>query len=148
VRSGKTRSLPICPELCDLLESFSRWRFENTSTNAYLFATKQQKVLSATQISFAFSRLQLNAGVKRQDGFTQNPKLIDIRNTFAVHRIAAWIKEGLALNRMLPSLAAYMGLDQLPSADRYLRMTPEQFRVPLTLLSPRKGRSIGEMIRN
>jgi integrase/recombinase XerD len=140
VRSGKTRSLPIGPELCELLASFSQWRFGSTSTNGYFFATKQQKILSPTQVSFAFSRLCINAGVERQDGFTQNPRLIDMRNTFAVHRIDAWIKEGLDLDRMLPSLAAYMGLDQLPSADRYLRMTPERFRVPLTLLSPRKGK--------
>lgn len=100
--------------------------------------TKEGKHLSATHISHAFARLCQNADVKRDDGFTDSPRFQDLRNTFAVHRVTAWIEAGKNLGRMLPALAGYMGMADLVSSERYLRMTPERFRMPLTLLSPKK----------
>jgi len=140
-RSQETRSVPISPELCGLLLSFSRWRFGTKTANNPLFSTKQEKKISANQIASAFTRLCQNAGVKRLDGLDRNPRLLDLRNTFAVHRVAAWIESDMNLDRMLPALAAYMGLENLPSSERYLKMTPERFLEPLRLLSPRKRRT-------
>jgi integrase len=137
-RSQQIRNVPIGSDLCALLASFSIWRFGTKTANDHLFATKQGKPLSPNQISFTFTRLCKVAGVERQDGLPHNPRLLDLRNTFAVHRVAAWIEAGVDLDRMLPVLAAYMGMDNLPSSERYLRRTPERFREPLLLLSPRK----------
>jgi integrase/recombinase XerD len=64
----------------------------------------------------------------------------DLRQTFAVHRIASWIKEGADLNRMLPALSAYMGLAGVVSTQRFLFLTPERFKRELDKLSPLKGR--------
>lgn len=139
-RWRETRSIPIGSELCDILASFSQWRFGTKTADDHLFVTKEGKPLSATHISHAFARLCQNAGVRRRDGFTDNPRFQDLRNTFAVHRVAAWVEAGSDLNRMLPALAGYMGMDDLLSSERYLRMTPERFRGPLTLLSPKKRR--------
>jgi integrase/recombinase XerD len=61
-----------------------------------------------------------------------------MRQTFAVHRITSWIRDGADLNRMLPALAAYMGQVGLGSTERYLLLTPERFRKHLDKLrSPR-----------
>jgi integrase/recombinase XerD len=139
-RLRETRSIPIGSELCDILASYLQWRFAAETTEDHLFVTKEGKSLSATHISHAFARLCQSAGVGRRDGFTDNPRFQDLRNTFAVHRVAAWVEAGSDLNRMLPALAGYMGMANLVSSERYLRMTPERFRVPLTLLSPKKRR--------
>jgi len=64
----------------------------------------------------------------------------DLRFTFAIHRIAAWIKEGADLNRMLPALSANMGLSRVTAIERYLTLTPERFKIELNKLSPQKGR--------
>jgi integrase/recombinase XerD len=68
------------------------------------------------------------------------PRVDDLRYTFAVHRITAWIENGADLNRMLPALAAYMGQVGLGSTGRYLFMTPERFRKNLDQLSPMHGK--------
>jgi integrase/recombinase XerD len=52
----------------------------------------------------------------------------DLRHTFAVHRLTAWLKQGANLDRMLPALAAYIEQVGLGSTERYLSMTPERFR--------------------
>jgi len=64
----------------------------------------------------------------------------DLRPSFAVHRIASWIKSGADLNRMLPALAAYMGLVGLTTTERYMALTPERFRKELVKLSPQRNR--------
>ncbi len=42
----------------------------------------------------------------RHDGARYQPRLHDLRHTFAVHRLTAWIKRGADLNRMIPALSA------------------------------------------
>jgi ribosomal protein S16 len=62
--------------------------------------------------------------VIQNDGDKHQPRLCDLRVTFAVHRITSWIKNGADLNQMLPALAAYMGQVGLGHTDKYLALTP------------------------
>ncbi len=87
-----------------------------------------------------FVRLRVRSGIMRHDMRYREPQMRDLRSTFAVHRIAAWIKEGADLNRMLPALSAYMGLSGVTAIERYLSLTPERFKKELNKLSPQKGR--------
>lgn len=87
-----------------------------------------------------FRRLRRIAGITRNVAASYQPRMHDLRATFAVHRITTWIKSGLDLNRMLPALAAYIGNVGLQSTDQYLALTPERFRKELRKLSPQRGR--------
>ena len=87
-----------------------------------------------------FKKLRLIAGIKRWDGSRYQPRVSDLRFTFAVHRITKCIEDGVDLNLMLPALAAYMGQVGLGSTERYLFMTPERFRGDLDKLSPMRGK--------
>jgi integrase len=89
--------------------------------------------ISESTISKTFNRLRRLAGVVRCDGAP--PRMQDLRHTFAVHRITAWIRKGVSLDRTLPALAVYMGQVGLESTERYLSMTPERFRRQLYELS-------------
>ncbi len=80
------------------------------------------------------------AGVARDDGARYQPRMQDLRYTFAVHRLTAWFKHGADMGRMIPALSTYMGQHNLVTAERYLRRTPERFRAQLNKLSPRKGK--------
>lgn len=60
-------------------------------------------------------------------GRSKGPRLHDLRHTFAVHRLEAWIKEGADLNSKLPYLSAYLGHVGLAGTQRYLRLTPGSF---------------------
>jgi integrase/recombinase XerD len=127
-------------DLCDVLVAFLRWRFVAKAQDDRLFVTKDGGPISATHISLAFAKVCKNAGVIRADGFSRNPRFQDLRNTFAVHNVAAWVESGSDLNKMLPALAGYMGMGDLLATQRYLRRPPERFLGPLALLSPKKCR--------
>jgi integrase/recombinase XerD len=67
----------------------------------------------------------------------------DLRSSFAVHRIASWIKNGADLNRMLTALATHMGLAGLTATERYMALKPDRFRKELTKLSPEQLKKRG-----
>lgn len=124
-------------ELSNYLHSEER-RSAPPSPN--VFVSHRGEPLGAHMVSIAFARLRARAGVLRVDAEMRRPGMSDLRQTFAVHRIALWIKEGADLNRMLPALSAYMGFSGLCSVQRFLQMTPERFKRELDSLSPYKSR--------
>jgi site-specific recombinase XerD len=73
----------------------------------------------------AFRRLCRIAHVRREDHDRFQPRLHDLRHTFAVHRLIAWYQSGADLNRMLPRLSTYLGHVELKHTQHYLTMTPE-----------------------
>jgi integrase/recombinase XerD len=102
------------------------------------FANKDGTAIKARILGASFERLRKVSGIARHDGACYQPRLHDLRHTFAVHRLTAWFKQGADLNRMLPALSAYLGQVGLGSAERYLSMTPERFRKQLVKLSPQR----------
>lgn len=84
--------------------------------------------------------MRKEAGIVRHDEARYQPRIHDLRHTFAVHRLTAWFRHGADMNRMIPALSAYMGQHDLGAAERYLRLTPERFRTQLDKLSPKRGR--------
>lgn len=60
-------------------------------------------------------------------GRNKGPRLHDLRHTFAVHRLEAWIKEGVDLNAKLPFLSTYLGHVGISGTQRYLKVTPGAF---------------------
>ncbi len=141
-RPNRSRRIPIGPDLCQLLGSFLKGRPDEQPPSGRLFVTKRGLTISTLRFGRHFRRVRRIAGVRRRDGSQQQPRVDDLRYTFAVNRITTWIEGGLDLNRMLPALAAYMGQIGLGATMRYLLLTPERFRKDLDKLSPYKGRGM------
>jgi integrase/recombinase XerD len=140
VRFGRVRNVPMGADLREVVKKHLAMQRRGTSRSAHLFAAKNGNPLMARTVIGIFWRLRTKAGIVRFDGAAYQPRMHDLRATFAVHRITSWIKNGADLNRMLPALATYMGHVSLTAADRYLLLTPERFRKGLNKLSPQKGR--------
>lgn len=138
---SRSREIPIGADLCDVLRKYLTWRSRKSFRSAHLFVTKDDSPLLNRGVNANFQRLREIAGVLRHDGGPYQPRMHDLKYTFAVHRITSWIRDGADLNRMLPALAAYMGQVGLGSTERYLSMTPERFRKELDKLSPNRGKS-------
>lgn len=139
-RPNRARRIPIGSDLQALLSDYKAWRYETSHVSPYLFMTKKDRQICADKISLTFRRLRRLAGICRFDGSIYQPRIDDLRYTFAVHRITRWIEDGVDLNRMLPALAAYMGQVGLGSTERYLFLSPERFRKDLDKLSPSRGK--------
>jgi integrase/recombinase XerD len=137
--SRPSRTIPIGSDLKRLLGEYLSSTHRRQAGDRHLFLTKAGKELNSCSVQGVFERVRKIAGIVRHDVKLQ-PRINDLRHTFAVHRIGGWIKHGAILNRMLPALAAYMGLNGFGATDRYLSLAPERFRTQLAKLSPRPRR--------
>ena len=72
-----------------------------------------------------FRRIRQRADIRRLDGGRYQPRIHDLRHTFAVHRLVAWYREGAEVQRWLPHLSVYLGHACMASTSVYLSMTPE-----------------------
>lgn len=135
--SHRNRRMPIGKDLCKVLKQYIASCTRVPVGPPYLFTTLKGKQTRSAGISHAFMELRRASGVHRRDGSSHQPRISDLRFTFAVHRISAGIENGDDLNRLLPALAAYMGQVGLGSTARYLALTPQRFKKDLYKLSPR-----------
>jgi site-specific recombinase XerD len=124
---SKTRLVPFGPQLCRVLtEYITRDGAPNTACGAPpLFTTRKGFRINKHVLWDCFRHLRRHAGVQRSDGARYQPRLHDLRHTFAVHRLTSWYQQGLDVQRLLPHLSVYMGHVSLASTQVYLSMTPE-----------------------
>jgi integrase/recombinase XerD len=139
-RYERFRTIPIGPDLYQVLKTYHDARRRMKKVSPEFFLNKYGEPFNVNTLAVTFQRLRRTAGISRTDGGPYQPRLHDLRHTFAVHRLTAWYKHGADLNRMVPALSAYIGQVGLASAERYLRLTPERFRAQLNTLSPKRGR--------
>lgn len=135
-RFNRVRRIPIGSDLHDRLR-----RYLDSVPRNYrrkFFANKDGSTINAITVGKSFARLRRVSGIVRRAGSYYQPRMHDLRHTFAVHRLTDWFNQGGNLNRMLPALSAYLGQVGLCSAERYLSMTPERFRNQLVKLSPQR----------
>ncbi len=71
----------------------------------------------------AFVRIRQKAEIKRTDNARYQPRLHDLRHTFAVHRLMSWYQENADVQQLLPILSVYMGHTYLAATSIYLTMT-------------------------
>ena len=89
------------------------------------FTTRAGATLSVATVDALFRRLCAHAGVTRSDGGRYQPRLHDLRHTFAVHRLLSWYRQGLDVQNLLPHLSVYLGHVSIAGTKVYLSMTPE-----------------------
>ena len=138
---GTSRRLPLNLELCKLLQVHKR-RNPRRHREDPFFQTKKGAAILHFTLNVNSRSIRTAAKVGRSGSRRVQPRLIDLRHTFAVHRIAAWLRHGADLNRMMPALSAYLGFVCLSTAERYLRLNPERFRKQLDLLSNDKQKPL------
>jgi integrase/recombinase XerD len=90
-----------------------------------LFQTRLRKAIPRQVVEKRFRMLCHLAGVRREDVSPYQPRIHDLRHTFAVHRLTEWYRKGADVQVLLPALSTYLGHVELHSTQRYLTMTPE-----------------------
>jgi site-specific recombinase XerD len=90
-----------------------------------LFPSRTSKRITRSWLEKCFRRLREHAGIRRFDGASYQPRLHDLRHTFAVHRLTSWYREGADVQNLLPYLSVYLGHVNLAATQVYLSMTPE-----------------------
>jgi integrase/recombinase XerD len=124
----RTRLTPIGARLTSALVSYEKQRNEwgiPSGSVATFFVTRHGQPIKRSLVENTFCRLRRLANVHRHDGSRYQPRLHDLRHTFAVHRLVAWYREDADVQRLLPQLSTYLGHVHVSATQRYLTMTPD-----------------------
>ena len=132
---ARKRTIPIGSDIHKLLTTYLESPIRKQFTNGNLFLTRKGTPVHIATLNAQFRVIRRNANVVRLDGIRFQPRLHDLRSTFAVHRIAAWYEQGLDAQELLPALGAYLGQLGLISMNRHLSLTPEHYRKHLATAS-------------
>lgn len=123
----KTRLVPTGPRLTGYLRSYLNSRRKlpcPLGDDSPFLATRTGNPLSYHRAGKVFRCLRKMAGIARKDGARYAPRIHDFRHAFAVHRLEAWYRDGLDVQKMLPRLSTYLGHIGIAETQVYLTMTP------------------------
>ena len=125
---SKSRLLPVGDSLCSALARYRAQRCalaQPRGASSSFFATRTGNGLSLDRLERVFRRLRNAAGlVSPHLGVRSQPRLHDLRHTFAVHRLLDWYRAGEDVQQLLPWLSTYLGHRHLRNTQVYLTLTP------------------------
>lgn len=122
----KSRITPFNDKVKVILSDFLQWRREHEmpeESDSYLFLDKKGNPIHLDCVRDSFKRIRKVAGVLRNDKAIFQPRIHDLRHTFAVNRLTQWYKEGADVQKLLPVLSTYLGHKHLCHTSVYLTMT-------------------------
>jgi site-specific recombinase XerD len=123
----KSRLVPIGDDLVQNLAKYDLYRrhkkFSQNPEDPF-FIDRKGGSLGKHTIENIFQRIREKAGIGRNDGARYQPRLHDLRHSFAVHRLTTWYQEGADVQKLLPVLSVYLGHTYLAATSTYLTMTP------------------------
>jgi integrase len=140
----KTRRIAISPSLFNVLREYDQNRQERGHSRhdaSPFFTYNNGGMVGRGVLETSFRKLRHHVGIGPTKG-RQQPRVHDLRHTFAVHRVIAWYRSGLDVQRLLPGLSTHLGHVDLASTQIYLSMTPEL----LAEASLRFERYVGEVV--
>jgi integrase len=124
---GKTRLVPVGPQLSRTLVQYDRTRPKRRPADAPFFTSTRGGPVHSLAIQKNFRLLCDRAGIRRTDT-SEQPRIHDLRHAFAVHRLTSWYQQGADVQRLLHHLSVYLGHVHLRHTQVYLSMTPELLR--------------------
>jgi len=123
----RTRLVPVGNRLTSILLAYekqrSRWGYSSGKVEFFL-VTRHGQPVTRSLAERTFCRLRALASIHRHDGARYQPRLHDLRHSFAVHRLVTWYREGADVQQ-LPQLSTYLGHIHISATQRYLTMTPD-----------------------
>lgn len=129
---NKTRIVPFNRQVQGMLNAFLKWRTAQfpacCSGEDAVFPDKSGCSINLETVRGCFQRIRAEAGIYRNDGACYQPRLHDLRHTFAVHRLTAWYREGKDVQKLIGLLSTYLGHDKLSHTSVYLTMTDSLLR--------------------
>jgi len=122
----KTRLEPFNGIVKKEIITFLTWRKQMgmpDDADSPLFLNRKGLPMLLDSMHDIFRRICAKAGIFRSDGAVYQPRLHDLRHTFAVNRLIAWYDAGEDVQHLLPTLSTYMGHTHIAHTSVYLTMT-------------------------
>jgi integrase/recombinase XerD len=121
----KSRLVPLGRDVRRVLLQHAASPGRRKAPEEALFQSRLHQEIKWQVVQKSFQRLRRIAGISRPDAYPYQPRIHDLRHTFAVHRVLSWYRHGDDVQSLLPALSTYLGHVDLSSTQRYLTMTPE-----------------------
>lgn len=124
----KTRLVPLGADLNRALTNYAAKHSQAAqpqNTDSPFLIGEDRSRLTYGAVNRTFRKLRAKAGVLRTDGARYQPRIHDLRHSFAVDRLTSWYRAGADVQRLLPKLSTYLGHAHLSDTQVYLTMTPE-----------------------
>jgi integrase/recombinase XerD len=130
----RKRMLPIGRTLRNTLDLYLQSSAAQRRDADLVFVTGNGRQLRRSTLRYNFVRICARARIHQEHSYSPTPGMHDLRHTFAVHCLEAWLREGKDLRQKLPLLSGYMGHAILKSTEQYLRLVPGRFVKSLSSL--------------
>ncbi len=127
VSRGKGRNprlVPLHPTATEALSHYARWRDERRTLNnrgpAFFVDPVGERVKYST-VRTAFIDATTAAGLRTQ----AQPRMHDLRHTFAVNTLLGWYRDGSDVAAKMPALSIYLGHTDPANTYWYVSAVPE-----------------------
>jgi integrase/recombinase XerD len=122
----KSRLVPLGMKTVRILTDYIGHRSSRRrGPDDFFFVGRNSKQIPIHMFERAFIQIRNHAGLRREGGPRNQPRLHDLRHTSAVHRLVRWYREGKDVQKLLHQLSVYMGHTNLAATQVYLSMTPD-----------------------
>lgn len=120
----KNRLLPLHATTTVALERYVEQRCRLALDDDHLFVSRRRRPLCAKAVRETFHQVSAAAGIPREPGCPQ-PRLMDLRHTFATTVLAACPDGRDHIRRHMLALSTYLGHTGIASTFWYLERTPQ-----------------------
>jgi integrase len=134
---GKSRLVPLHPSTVDALRAYAdcRDRLCRNPDGPSFFLSEGGTRLTHWAVRATFVSLSHRIGL-RNSGDSHGPRLHDLRHRVAVNTQLRWYRDGVDVERRLPTLATYLGHSHVTDTYWYLTATPELLQRAMLRLEP------------
>jgi integrase len=119
------RLVPLHASTLEALTAYAQRRrvYLHDPSFTRFFISDNGGAISHREILRVFGRLRVRAGIGGKG--RRQPRIHDLRHTFACMRLLQWQKEGVALDQAILSLSAYLGHREPTDTYWYMTGIPE-----------------------
>lgn len=124
----KSRYVTYNHQVAKLIDEVFEWRkSDNFSMEAddYVFVSKQGKPVNFVTLHCIFAKIRKKANLHFPELKRHQPRIHDLRHTFATNVLRSWYKEGKDVQALLPKLSTYLGHSNVSHTSVYLNVVPE-----------------------
>jgi integrase len=119
-----SRLLPLDESTLKASRNYDRFRHQyrpDASSQAF-FLTQHGTALKYWRTFMAFSQIRRSLG---WDQLRPQPRIHDLRHTFAVRCLLKWYRQGDNIDQRMPALQTYLGHKKITDTYWYLSAIPE-----------------------
>jgi integrase len=123
---GKSRLVPLHPTTSAALRNYAQLRDSHlpSQRSPNFFVAERGGPLLHQYVHRVFWRLSREVGLRRP-GDHAGPRVHDLRHRFAIRTLLNWYREGIDIDKALPSLSTYLGHTCVRDTYWYLSACPE-----------------------